>query len=628
MVMPWLFTEKLYHDGVFQVNPLEYVQFDSSVIDDVSFDGIDPLTDLKLLKTDEDLCSVVKACYENNLKIDLFTKHNDYDIIEMIDEELHPKNLCPFAKVELLMIMAGTVVVRHKVGLFVQLSVVSVVNGAGGVNEVHMLDIECLSFLNRALENDMAPIVVVVTNRGITTIRGTIYKSHHGILIDFLDRLLIISTQPYTEDDIRKILDMCQEEDVDISDDAKVLLTKIRVETSLRYDINLITLVALACQKRKGKVVKLERPGDGCGLVDQTKAVKTGGGSYPPLPTQGTTPACWEVPVGFKLHVSPLPEFSEDGLSVIATKLGTPLMLDSYTSHMCLQSWGMSSYARVMIKFWADVELKDNIVVPMSKIMREGYYTCNVHVEYEWKPPRCSCCKVFGHTQNECPKNIGLGVAKNLKKPSQTSRGISVGPKVSFKPHIEYRPVPKKPTASISGNKKKGVTHTNEVSNSNPFDVLNSVDNDEELGTNGGTTNLDNNRASSSGSSFMNVENESTSNTPLIDKIRKFDDLLIDGQAILVDEAGNPLKKVECSSDYDSEYKVVSVHNDMAHSLASERVGFGSQSLLEQGRDSYGNGDYDEDPYDDDMYEGQDLSQEIQALCNNLDIRVQCREKK
>ncbi|GJZ81807.1 hypothetical protein Tco_0646801 [Tanacetum coccineum] len=41
----------------------------------------------------------------------------------------------------------------------------------------------------------------------------------------------------------------------------------------------------------------------------------------------------------------------------------------------------------------------------------------------------------------------------------------------------------------------------------------------------------------------------------------------------------------------------------MARSLASERVGFGTQSLLEQWRDSYGNGDYDEDPYDDDMYE-------------------------
>jgi len=31
-----------------------------------------------------------------------------------------------------------------------------------------MLDIECFSFLNRALESDMAPILIVATNRGIT----------------------------------------------------------------------------------------------------------------------------------------------------------------------------------------------------------------------------------------------------------------------------------------------------------------------------------------------------------------------------------------------------------------------------------------------------------------------------
>jgi len=39
-----------------------------------------------------------------------------------------------------------------------------------------MLDIECFSFLNRALENDMAPVLVVATNRGITKIRGTNYR--------------------------------------------------------------------------------------------------------------------------------------------------------------------------------------------------------------------------------------------------------------------------------------------------------------------------------------------------------------------------------------------------------------------------------------------------------------------
>ncbi|GJR07793.1 retrotransposon protein, putative, ty1-copia subclass [Tanacetum coccineum] len=292
-----------------------------------------------------------------------------------------------------------------------------------------------------------------------------------------------------------------------------------------------------------------------------------------------------------KLHGIPVTAFSKDGLSAIATKPGTPLMLDSYTSDMCMQSWGRSSYARVMIELQADVEVKDNIVVAMPKIIGEGHYICNVRVEYQWKPPRCASCKVFGHIHEECLKNTGAGEKKTLRKPSQTSRGVLVGPKMGFKPQKEYRPAPKKSTTSSSGNKKKGVEPTIEVSNSNLFEVLNSVNNDVELGTNGGATNLVNNEATSSGSDFMNVDNNSTRTTPIIDKIRKFEKLITSRQAILVDEAGNPLKKVEFLGDYDSEDEVASVDNDMAHFIASEMV-------------------------------GQDLPQELQAICDNLDIRV------
>lgn len=41
------------------------------------------------------------------------------------------------------------------------------------IDEVHMLDIECFTYLNRALEQSLAPIVVLATNRGLSTIRGT-----------------------------------------------------------------------------------------------------------------------------------------------------------------------------------------------------------------------------------------------------------------------------------------------------------------------------------------------------------------------------------------------------------------------------------------------------------------------
>ncbi|GKB93410.1 hypothetical protein Tco_0979547 [Tanacetum coccineum] len=41
MVVLLPFTVNLYHDGLFQVNPLEYVHFNRRVIDDVSFDNSD-----------------------------------------------------------------------------------------------------------------------------------------------------------------------------------------------------------------------------------------------------------------------------------------------------------------------------------------------------------------------------------------------------------------------------------------------------------------------------------------------------------------------------------------------------------------------------------------------------------
>jgi RuvB-like protein 2 len=69
-----------------------------------------------------------------------------------------------------------------------------------------MLDIECFSFLNRALESELAPLVVMASNRGITQIRGTKYKSPHGIPLDLLDRVLIISTKAYANEEIAEIV--------------------------------------------------------------------------------------------------------------------------------------------------------------------------------------------------------------------------------------------------------------------------------------------------------------------------------------------------------------------------------------------------------------------------------------
>jgi RuvB-like protein 2 len=131
-----------------------------------------------------------------------------------------------------------------------------IVPGVLFIDEVHMLDLECFAYINRAIESESAPIVIMATNRGITKIRMTNQISPHGLPLDLLDRSLIITTKPSTKEEIKSILDIrCQEEDVEMTEEAKELLTSIGVDTSLRYAIHLITAAHLVAQKRKANEV-------------------------------------------------------------------------------------------------------------------------------------------------------------------------------------------------------------------------------------------------------------------------------------------------------------------------------------------------------------------------------------
>lgn len=146
--------------------------------------------------------------------------------------------------------------INTKVGEWREEGKATIVPGVLFIDEVHMLDIESFSFINRALEGDLAPIVIMASNRGNTTIRGTTYKSPHGLPLDFLDRVVIVATNPYSREEIAQILGIrAQEEEVDVQPDALALLTKIGEEAGLRYASNLITTSWLITQKRKATSV-------------------------------------------------------------------------------------------------------------------------------------------------------------------------------------------------------------------------------------------------------------------------------------------------------------------------------------------------------------------------------------
>jgi RuvB-like protein 1 (pontin 52) len=105
-----------------------------------------------------------------------------------------------------------------------------------------MLDIECFTYLNKALESPLAPIVILATNRGICNIKGTDIKSAHGVPVDLLDRLLIIKTVSYNLEQIINILSIrASTEGIELDESALAELGKIGAKTSLRYVIQLLT---------------------------------------------------------------------------------------------------------------------------------------------------------------------------------------------------------------------------------------------------------------------------------------------------------------------------------------------------------------------------------------------------
>ena len=134
------------------------------------------------------------------------------------------------------------------------------------IDEASLLDIETFAFLNRALEQELSPIIIFATNRGVTKIRGTDAVAPHGMPLDLLDRLLIIVTRKYQADEIREILKIrAKEEKVNLTPEALEELVKLGTQRSLRYAVQLLTPCRILAESEgrkeisKGDVIKASK---------------------------------------------------------------------------------------------------------------------------------------------------------------------------------------------------------------------------------------------------------------------------------------------------------------------------------------------------------------------------------
>ena len=127
------------------------------------------------------------------------------------------------------------------------------------IDDSHLLDLEAFSFLGRAMESELVPIIVLATNRGIATIRGTDIKSPLGFPIDLIDRAVIIATHPYDRNSIKEILKIrAVEEKIEIEKEALERLTDVGERSSLRYAVQLLSLAAQNAKRRKSEKVTVE----------------------------------------------------------------------------------------------------------------------------------------------------------------------------------------------------------------------------------------------------------------------------------------------------------------------------------------------------------------------------------
>ncbi|KRY37442.1 RuvB-like 1 [Trichinella spiralis] len=132
--------------------------------------------------------------------------------------------------------------VNASVNRYIEQGIAELVPGVLFIDEAHMLDMECFTYLHRVIESSFSPIVILATNRGFSKIRGTEIVSAHGIPQDLLERLLIVKTLPYGLQEILEIVKIrAKAENVNITGEALQSLAEIGYRASLRYALQLLT---------------------------------------------------------------------------------------------------------------------------------------------------------------------------------------------------------------------------------------------------------------------------------------------------------------------------------------------------------------------------------------------------
>ncbi|GJW81795.1 RNA-directed DNA polymerase, eukaryota, reverse transcriptase zinc-binding domain protein [Tanacetum coccineum] len=170
---------------------------------------------------------------------------------------------------------------------------------------------------------------------------------------------------------------------------------------------------------------------------------------------------------------------------------GKPVMMDQTTTKMCNKGVGRIGYARVLVEVTIKNILKNKVEICFKNAKQETCLTKFVNVLYDWVPPSCELCKIFGHTHEKClvrhrseeekqriskgknnqetrRENNGVNQKSNVDAREQRNVGLgkqttSNGNDKSGNVNVEYRPINKglnDGDKNIEGNNEKNKGHT------------------------------------------------------------------------------------------------------------------------------------------------------------------------
>nr|GFB76484.1 hypothetical protein [Tanacetum cinerariifolium] len=100
----------------------------------------------------------------------------------------------------------------------------------------------------------------------------------------------------------------------------------------------------------------------------------------------------------------PMEAWTNIGISAMASCLGKPKIMDGMTSYVCRSGLGRTEYARVLVEIEAKKGLKEEMELQYRDKDQVVKGTQKIKVEYDWQPPVCSHCNVFGHSYEKCSK--------------------------------------------------------------------------------------------------------------------------------------------------------------------------------------------------------------------------------